>query len=71
VSLSGLYYPLDGLLTADFPLGVSNRFTEFPPLWRFRRHGAGAPVPARDGGADENRQGLIAAQIPMKKRCAA
>jgi thiamine pyrophosphokinase len=30
VTLSGLYYPLDGPLTADFPLGVSNRFTGVP-----------------------------------------
>ena len=29
VSLKGLYYPLeDGILTAGFPLGVSNHFTE-------------------------------------------
>jgi thiamine pyrophosphokinase len=29
VSLEGLYYPLEnGTLTAGFPLGVSNHFTE-------------------------------------------
>ena len=31
VSLKGLYYPLEnGILTAGFPLGVSNHFTGVP-----------------------------------------